>query len=119
MNPTVFIAIVILAFVFLEAFNVMVLGVSISKRIIRFIRTKRHGSKYLPWTESLGIAAANGLLSVGSEMIVAEECEFTGITVTRFAIHPLEANEKSGTILTVIGMHQDGIEVVPKVLQTQ
>lgn len=118
MNPVVIFIFVILVFLFLEAFSLMVLGVSISKRIIRFIRTKRHGSKYVPWTESLRIAAANGLLSVSSEIIVSEECEFTGITVSRFAISPLEANEESGTILTVIGMSQFGIEVVPKARQS-
>ncbi len=114
MNPAAIIALVILGFLFLEAFNVIFLGVSVSRRIIRFIRTKRRGSQYVRWTESLRIAAANGLLSVGSEIIVSEECEFTGITVSRFAISSLEANEESGTILTVIGMSQDGIEVVPK-----
>lgn len=110
MNPNVIILIVggaVAVFFLMQCFDIVIVATEIS----RFIRTRIRHSKYIVWPEDLKIASANRLISVGSELIVGNECEWAGLTVRRFAISPTDAREEAGSILRIIGMTRDEVEV--------
>jgi hypothetical protein len=87
-------------------------GTSVIRKAWRFVRSRKLDSRYLKLPEELKIAAANGLISVGSELIVGHEPEWSGTAVRRFAVSPADSGEQSGTVLRIIGMSRGEAEVV-------
>lgn len=106
-------SIVVLLAVYLlaECLNLFIVGTSLTRGICRVVRQIRHGSKEMEMPEDLKLAAANGLLSVGSEVVVGSECEWTGTTVSRFAVSPDAVNKEPGTLMKVVRLTRDRIEL--------
>ena len=78
---------------------------------VRRQRCRRRGSKLVPLPEDLRLAADNGLLAVGSELVVGWQAEWEGATVRRYAIAPETAGEPAGTILQVLELDRRWIEL--------
>jgi hypothetical protein len=100
-------------FVLAECVNLFVVGESLTRGVIRFARQMLHGSKEITIPEDLKIAAVNGLLTVGSEVVVGDEHQWTGATVRRFAVSPSTVRAESGTILQIIRLTRNSMELKP------
>ena len=72
-----------------------------------------HGSKEFALPEDLKIAATNGLLTVGSEVVVGTEHQWDGITVKRFAVSPTIVHAEEGTIMQIIRLTRNSMELKP------
>ncbi len=96
-----------------ECVSLCSVGRDLTRGVVRLARRKLHGSREIPLTQDLRIAAANGLLKVGSEIVVGTEHQWNGVTVSRFAVAPSIAQAEAGVILQVIRLEAESIEVKP------
>lgn len=87
-------------------------GWALTRALVRMIRGKRRGSKRVEWPQELRVAAANGLVGIGSELVVGQAAEWEDGRVKRYPIAMADCGEKPGTILTVVGMDEEKMEVV-------
>jgi hypothetical protein len=71
----------------------------------RAIYHKVRGQLVVPTPEDLLVAAANGLIRPGQELIVGLNHEGSDGEVTRFAIHPSIVGRPIGTRLSVVSIH--------------
>jgi hypothetical protein len=99
------------AYLLAECLNFFIVGSSLTRGICRVFRQILHGSKEIELPEDLKLAAANGLLSVGSEVVVGSECEWNGTTVSRFAVSPDAVNQEPGTRMKVVRLTRNRIEL--------
>lgn len=78
----------------------------------RWLRGKKRGAKVVAWPQDLQVAAANGLVGIGSELVVGEPVLWENGVVKRFTIAAADCGEEAGTVLKVVGMNKRGMEVV-------
>lgn len=78
----------------------------------RWLRGKKRRSKVVAWPQDLRVAAANGLVGIGSELVVGGPVLWENGAVKRFSITTADCGEEAGTVLKVIGMNKEGMEVV-------
>ena len=91
----------ILAYLALELFSSLSSGIFLIYVVYRFIGSKLRGSKCIGIPDELQMPLANGLIRVGSELLVGYEHEWEGGNVIRFAISPEIVREELGTSLRV------------------
>lgn len=114
MSPLITIFGIIFAlYILAECVNLCVVGGSWIGGLFRMARQVLHGSKEVELPDTLKIAVSNGLLSVGSEVIVGTESQWEGGTVKRFAISPSVVDAKVGTIMQIIRLTRNKIELKP------
>lgn len=101
------------AYLIAECINLLIVGDSLTRGIYRVFRQRLHRSTDIALPEDLKLAIANGLLSVGSEVVVGAECEWTGSTVSRFAVAPHIVDQEPGMLMKVIRLTQNRIELKP------
>jgi hypothetical protein len=94
-----------------ERVNWIVVGTSLAQCACRVVRQRLHGSIEIKRPEDLKLAVANGLLSVGSEVVVGVECEWSGNAVSRFSITPGLVHEEPGTLMKVIRLTRNRVEL--------
>ncbi len=87
-------------------------GWALTRELGRLIRGKRRGSKRVEWPQELRVAAANGLVGTGSELVVGQAAEWEDGRVKRYPIAMAACGEKAGTVLRVVGMDKEKMEVV-------
>lgn len=109
--PGPLIAVLLVVYLLAECLNFFVVGSSLTRGICRVVRRILHGSKEIELPEDLKMAVANGLLSVGSEVVVGSECEWNGTTVSRFATSSDAVNQEPGTRMKVVRMTRNRIEL--------
>lgn len=97
----------------LPLLDVLITGGVILKGAWRFVRCKIRGSKLVDWPQDLKVAAANGLVGIGSELVVGGPAQWDGARVKRYSIAAADCGEQPGAVLKVIGTGRNKIEVVP------
>lgn len=111
----IFLAIYLIA----ECVNLFVVGTSLSRGVIGIFRRRRHGSKSVELSKDLKIAAANRLLTVGSELVVGTEHEWDEFKIKRFAVSPTAVDAEPGTVMQVVRLTRDRMELIPVVKDKQ
>jgi len=112
MHPIItLIGVFIALYVLLECINIYTIGGSMTRNMMRIVRQMFNRSTVIDIPEDLQIAAANGLLRTGSEVIVGDESQWNGSTVIRFAVSPSMVRERSGTIMRIIRLTSKSIEL--------
>lgn len=107
------IVVLLAAYLLAECLNLFIVGTSLTCGLCRTARRILRGSKEIELPEDLKLAAANGLLSVGSEVVVGTECEWAGTTVSRFAVSPDAVHKEPGTLMKVVRLTRNRIELKP------
>ena len=77
----------------------------------RWWRSRREGTTVIDPPHMLQCHLLSGTLSVGTELVVGAEHEWDGDTLKRLGVSGVPFPE--GTILTVVRIHSDRIEVKP------
>jgi hypothetical protein len=114
MPPVItYVGILLAVYVLAECINLFMVGSSLSLCLFRIVRQMLHGSKEVALPEDLKIAATNGLLTVGSEVVVGTEHQWDGFTVRRFAISPSIVHADVGAIMQIIRLTRSSIELKP------
>jgi len=108
-----FLGVLLAIYVLVECVNVFMIGSSMTRSLIRIARQIFHGSKDVALPEDLKIAAANGLLTVGSEVVVGDQHQWDGVTVKRFAVAPSIVHAESGVVMQIIRITRDRMELKP------
>lgn len=93
--------------------DLLVVGSGLTSGLLRWIRSKRNGSKVISLPPELAIAAMNGLIRTGSEVVSGYTHEWEGAEISRFAIPPEILGQELGTRMTVIRLEQNVLEVIP------
>ena len=73
------------------------MGSAISRHFYRRVRAKMLGAIEIDTPPDLGVAAANGLLGVGSEVVAGFDAEWDGLKIVAYAISPQIVQEPLGT----------------------
>lgn len=108
-----FFGIFLVIYILAECVNLYMVGSSLIGGVFRITRQVLHGSKVVELPEDLKIAAANGLLSVGSEVVVGTEPQWDGVTVRRFAVSPSIVHTDVGTTMQIIRLTRSNMELKP------
>jgi hypothetical protein len=112
MSPLfIFIGIFLAAYALVECLNLCFFGRGMTRGVIRVVRQWLHGSKEVELPEDLQIAAFHGLLTVGSTVVVGSEHQWDGDAISCFAISPDIVGEKPGTMMQVIRLTRNRIEL--------
>lgn len=93
--------------------DLLVVGSGLTSGLLQWGRTKRNGSKVINLPPDLAIAAMNGLIRTGSEVVSGYTHEWEGAEISRFAIPPEIMGEEVGTRMTVIRIERNILEVKP------
>lgn len=78
------------------------IGSAISRYFYRRVRAKTLGAIEIDTPPDLGVAAANGLLGVGSEVVAGYDAEWDGLKIVAYAISPQIVQEPLGTRFQVL-----------------
>lgn len=108
-----FSGILLAVYILAECVNLYMVGSSLIGGVFRIARQVLHGSKEVALPEELKIAATNGLLKVGSEVVVGTEYQWDGITVKRFAVSPTIVHADEGAIMQIIRLTRNSMELKP------
>jgi len=81
--------------------DLLVAGGGIWSSIRRWLRRKRGDLVEIPIPPDLAVAVANGLITVGSELVVADRAEREGSRVVVHAVSPRELAAPLGTRVEV------------------
>jgi hypothetical protein len=110
---TTYFGIILAVYILAECVNLYMVGSSLIGWVLRIVRQVLHGTKEVALPADLKIAVTNGLLKVGSEVVVETEYQWDGITVKRFAISPTIAHAAEGTIMRIIRLARNSMELKP------
>lgn len=114
MHPLLtFFCILLAVYVLAECVNLFMVGSILTRGAFRMARQMLHGSKEVALPEDLKIAATNGLLKVGSEVVVGTEYQWDGAEVRRFAVSPSIVHADVGTIMQIIRLTRSSMELKP------
>ena len=100
-------------YVILECVHLFLIGGSLVSHVRRFIRHKLYGAVVIPVPDDLRTAAANGLIGVGSEVIIGYEHDWDGISVKTYAISPSMIDAEAGTKMKISRMTRSKMELMP------
>jgi hypothetical protein len=109
--PLLAIAILVIAYIALECFNLLSCGGFLLGGAYRFVRSQLNGTQYVSIPEQLKIPLANQLLDVGSELIVGSEPEWDGHKIIRHSISPEVAGQHVGAKLRIHSFGQRWMEI--------
>jgi hypothetical protein len=90
------------AFAICAVADFVAIGSAISRYFYRRVRAKTLSAIEIDTPPDLSVAAANGLLGVGSEVVVAHAAEWDGLHVVAYAISPQVVQEPLGTRFQVL-----------------
>ncbi len=93
--------------------NFATVGSAISRYFYRRVRAKTLGAIEIDTPPDLSVAAANGLIGVGSEVVAAYDAEWDGPNVTAYAISPQIVQEPLGTRFQVLKIGPGKMELRP------
>ena len=109
----IFFGILLAVYTLAECLNFYMVGSSLIGGGFRIARQVLHGSKEVVLPEDLKIAATNGLLKVGDEVVVGTEYQWDGITVKRFAVSPTIVHADEGSMMQIIRLTRNSMELKP------
>ena len=89
------------------------MGSAISRHFYRRVRAKMLGAIEIDTPPDLGVAAANGLLGVGSEVVAGFDAEWDGLKIVAYAISPQIVQEPLGTRFQVLKIGPRKMELRP------
>jgi hypothetical protein len=89
------------------------MGSALSRYFYRRVRAKTLVAIEIDTPPNLGVAAANGLLGVGSEVVVAYHAEWDGLKVVAYAISPQIVQVPLGTRFQVLRIGPKKLELRP------
>lgn len=104
----------IVIFLGLELLNFFLVGRGLIAWLIQISRTCLTGTRLIEIPENLTDPIANGLITVGSQLIVGESCEWSEDQVARFAISPELVREAPGSLLLVTRIDQSRLNFKPQ-----
>lgn len=108
-----FFGILVAVYILAECVNLYMVGSSLIGGGFRIARQLLHGSKEVTLPEDLKIAATNGLITVGSELVVGTGHQWEGATVSRFAISPPIVHADVGARMKIIRLTRNSMELKP------
>ena len=99
------------AYLLLEIYNVLWAGGFILGVVFRHARAMLRGHRIVSVPKELVSPLACGLISSGSQLVVAGGHEWDGLSVSRFALPSTISGFPNGTSLEVINTGRDWLEV--------
>ncbi len=91
----------------------IVVGSGVTRYFYRCLRARVFGSIEIDTPPELSVAAANGLLHAGSEIVAAYDVEWDGDNVVAYAISPQLVREPLGTRFQVLRVGPKRLELRP------
>lgn len=114
-DGTIFLAILVLSagLLILAVVDSLTVGTGIIKGLWGLIRNRLTSSFEIETPPDLAVAAANGLLHSGSQLVVGTEAEWEGLQVSTFSVSPQAVSMPAGTRLEVIQISQQNLRLRP------
>jgi hypothetical protein len=111
--PTTVVLLLITALAIWAVVDFLIVGSGISRYFYRRLRAKTLGTIEIDTPPDLSVAAANGLLGAGSEIVAAYDAEWDGLNVVAYAISPQIVHEPLGTRFQVLKVGPRKMELRP------
>jgi hypothetical protein len=111
--PTTAVLLLIAALAIWALVDFAVVGSGITRYFYRCIRARAVGSIEIETPPDLSVAAANGLLHAGSEIVAGYDAEWDGDNVVAYAISPQIVREPLGTRFQVLRIGPRRLELRP------
>ncbi len=112
-DPTTILLLLIVSLAICAMVDFATIGSAISRCFHRRVRAKTAGAIEIDTPPDLSVAAANGLIGVGSEVAVAYDAEWDDPNVVAYAISPQIVQEPLGTRFQVLKIGPWKMELRP------
>ena len=112
-DPTTILLLLVASLAICVMVDFATIGSAISRYFYRRVRAKTLGAIEIDTPPDISVAAANGLIGVGSEVVAAYDAEWDGLNVVAYAISPQIAQKPLGTRFQVLKIDPWKMELRP------